>query len=847
MKKFKIVAALLAVSMLFTSVPMQVQAAKGPKGMEKVAENEYLTLYIDEEETDIAVVDNKTGKIWYSNPTDSESDSVASVYYQRVLKSQLQITYYNSAVQSSTMDNYNDSIANKQFVINEESDGVTVIYTLGDLGTQNLLLPLAISETNMQKWMDAMPESALKKINRNYTLIDPVNGKKVDIETHLEAYPGYVERGENFYVLRSSVKDYLREELSGYFIEAGYTMEDHEAEMIAGGAGEAENDKPWFTIPLTYRLEEDSLVVCVDPESVDYNDESYYLVDIDILPYFGAAGADEEGYIFVPDGSGALINLNNGKTTVSSYSAVVFGTDETSLMLSNTRSEIDHSRNIKMPVFGIKSGDQALFSVIEEGAGYANITADIGGRITSYNKVNAGFAYLQYGLASLSDMVGANVYQMYGPAEFEGIYQLRYFFLTDEDADYSGMANVYRQYLEETGVLTKNDADEKIPFYVEFIGSINKYKTFLGVKYNAVEAVTTYKQAEEIVSTLNELGIDDPTVIYSGWMNGGLRGTAATKVRPVAALNKGGTNLNEFQQNMKNNDIDVYMTVDMQYVYQDKPFDGYSTLMYGPGYFDRNDIIVKEYVLADGSLDGKLANLISPYYAGTVSKALVDAASKYMINGFNLGSASNYLYSDFLEDRFVDRQKAIGLYQDAITSMDAAVEGLLGDNNNVYTMQYTEDIINAPFGSNSYQLLDEDVPFYEMVLHGYMNYAGEPMNMADDYTTALLKSVESGAGLYYQWIYADNSVLTETDFDYLYSVGYKHWIDTAAKDYQKVNQALNGLENLVITEHEILAENVTRTTYEDGTEVYVNFGKNDVSCDGVTISGKDFVVKKGSE
>lgn len=818
-------------------------ASAAPEGMRLVTENDALALYIDEEETDVAVVDKAGGTIWYTNPPQASEDAGATAYYQRVLKSQLQIQYYNDNVQSGTMDNYNDSIMDGQFTIEYLEDGVTVTYTLGDMGTSSLLLPDAISLENMDKWTEAMSEDAVRKVNRNYTLVDPYNltGTTSD---YMDTYPGFGTK--QFYVLRSGVKDYLREELAGYFEEAGYTRSDYEADLLESGAGEKEIDVPWFTVPLTYRLTEDSLVVSLNPAEVTYNDDGYYLVDIDLLPYFGAQSGDD-GYLFVPDGSGALIYFNNGKYTSSSYSAVVYGTDVSTQVLSGSRSEIDQSLTVKMPVFGIKAGDSAMFAVIEDGAGYANIAADVAGRTSSYNNVYAGFSYLQYGSASLSEMVGANSYQLYGEADFTGIYQVRYFFLNGDEADYSGMAALYRNYLEEKGILTRNTDETEFPFYAEFIGAVNKYKTILGVKYNAVETLTTYAQAEEILTELELLGVGKPSVIYSGWMNGGLHGTAAVRVSPVSGLEAGGVSLKQFQQDMQNAGVGVYMTVDMQYVYQDKLLDGYSTLQYGPDYFDHSDVKVYSYVLADGTVDGKLADLISPYYAGKVTGVLSKAVQKYGITGINLGTASNYLYSDFLESRYTDRQKAIELYRESFSALQEQTGAFLGDNSNLYSIQYTEDIINVPFFSNGYQILDEDVPFYEMVLHGYVRYAGEALNMADDYTTVFLKSIECGAGLYYQWIYEDNSVLKETEFDSLYSVNYETWIETAAQDYKELASALAGLENRLIIKHEIVAENVSRTTYEDGTEVYVNYNRQDAAVGNVTVPARGYTVRKGSE
>lgn len=834
----------LAVMLLVTGTPLTAQAklgnssADGPDGMVQVAENEYLVLYLDEEETSLAVKDKESGNIWYTNPPEADEDETTTAYYRRVLKSQLQVQYYNENVQTNVMDNYNDSISHGQFSIDYLDDGVTITYTLGE-AAKELLLPEAISEERMEQFMTKMSDKEKKKVGRNYSLVTSEDAT----DEEMAAYAGLKEN--NLYILRAGVKDYIKEELAGYFEEAGYTAQDYEADAAQSGRAEAESDKPWFTVPMTYRLDGANLVVTVNPDEVTYNENGYYLVDMDILPYFAAAGSAEEGYLFVPDGSGALIYLNNGKTDASAYSAYVYGPDKSKQVLSTTKSEIEESLTVKLPVYGIKAGDKALFAIIEEGAGYADISADISGRTTSYNNVYAGFQYLQYGPAALSDMVGANNYQLYGERNFSGNYQIRYSFLSGEKADYAGMAECYRSYLEQKKVLTRT-AQEKLPFYTEYIGAIDKYKTFLGVKYRAVEPLTTFEQAMQISEQLKSQGVDNQKIIYSGWMNGGLHGTAVTKQKVVSSLQKGGINVKEFVSAMQEQEIDTFMTFDQQYVYQDKLFDGYSKMKYAPNYFDHSGIEVNSYYISDKVVEKKLASLISPAFALQMASQVQKGVNKYNLTGVNLGTASWDLYSDYLEKRYTDREKAVSLYKEGFTSLAENGTNMLGDNGNVYSWEYVNDMINVPLSSNGFQILDEDIPFYEMVLHGYVAYAGEAMNLADDYQTTLLKSVESGAGLYYKWIYEDNALLKETDYDYLYSIHYGNWLNTAAEDYAKLSEVMQGLEGQLITDHERNGD-VTKTTYEDGTQIYVNYADIEIEWEGITIPAKNYVVRKGRE
>ena len=58
-------------------------------------------------------------------------------------------------------------------------------------------------------------------------------------------------------------------------------------------------------IPLTYVLEGDSLRVFIDGERMRYPTDSL-ITSLDVLEYFGALKKDAEGWLFIPDGSGAL-------------------------------------------------------------------------------------------------------------------------------------------------------------------------------------------------------------------------------------------------------------------------------------------------------------------------------------------------------------------------------------------------------------------------------------------------------------------------------------------------------------------------------------------------------------
>lgn len=810
--------------------------------MKLITENSYLQLYFDELLTDVAVRVKKTGDVWFSNPVAGEEDVLASDYYKQLMKSQLSVRYFNESVQSSEMDNYSNSILEEQFEITYLNDGLTITYTIGEMADK-VILPRVISEIRFLQYLEKMDSAVQKKVLRNYTLLNLETMKEADKKTNLETYKMLKEN--NIYILKSGTKDYMQKELMEYFVESGYTKEDMESDSEENGFL-SESNKPWFIIPLTYQLDGENLLVTVDSNGITYNEDGYYLVNIDILKYFGAAGKDKYGYLFVPDGSGTLIYLNNGKINVPSYSSQVYGTDKTNTAISTMKPDIDEKLSIKMPVYGLKSYDKAWFAIIESGDAYANINADISGRINSYNNVYAGFSYLKYGAISMGDMIGNNnSFQMYSKPEFIGVYQIRYAFLQGEKADYSGMAEYYREYLVSNGVLTKGEVKQELPFYVEFIGAIDKLKSVLGIKYKSTETLTSFKQAKEIISQLSNNGISNIKVQYSGWLNEGLEASAPVKADVVTKLEKGGTTLKKFISSMAELGIPVYTTVDLQYVYKDGIFDGYTAMSYAPRYFDKSIVKTGRYLIPNGFLYKKDINLISPYYVKTVTDKFLKETKKYSLTGTALGSLSYDLFSDYMSNRYTDRQKAVYYNTQAMEAIENThVNGILANNANVYTFSYTNDILEVPVTSNNLRLTDEDIPFYAMVIRGYIEYAGEPLNLSGDYTTTLLKSVESGSGLYFKWIYEDNSKVKNTEYDYLYSVNYKTWLKNAVDDYNRLNQVFSSLQGQYIRKHEKVQENVYLVTYELGTKVIINYNEYVVAYNGTKVSAKDFAVVK---
>lgn len=836
---------LAGLAVLCTTMPASPALAAGqvqeiPGRMELIASNEWLELYLDGEMADFAVRVKSTGDIWFSNPQKADEDPIASNYYRGVMKSQFSIRYYNENVQASEMDSYNDAVADGQFTVERIQDGAKVTYNLGELADK-FVLPQIISAERYEYYTGLMDAKSAKSTGRDYLYLNAEELKEDKLKDYMERYPVLEEHP--IYVLKD-VKDYKREELSGYFQAVGYTAQDMEQDNQENGFEEA-NEKPWFNITVSYCLDGDNLVAQLDPGTVEYDTGKYSLVDIDFLKYFGAAGSGEEGYMFVPDGSGALIHFDNGRANAS-YIGYVYGEDKTNQVNLSKKPEIDQSVTVRMPVFGLKNGDAAFFAVVEGGDASADINASVGGRTDSYSHVYAGFSYLSYGAISMGDMVGNNSFQMYSQPVFPEDFKVRFSFLHGQEANYSGMAACYQQYLLEENVFDGRVEGSVSPFYIEFVGAIQKWDSIMGIKCKVTQELTTYKQAADAVKELSAGGVEGIKVEYSGWSSGGLHGVAPGGTKALGCLKESGVDQSDFLREMGEAQIPVFHTAQLQYVYRDAAFDGYRPESQAPRYYDNTRARAREYLIPNGMMDRSvIIEMISPYFVGKMADMFLKKTGKYHLAGISVENLASDLFSDFNTKRYVDRQSAVDANCAAMEKLSSGCGGaLLGSNANVYAWQYLSDVKDVPFDSNRSQLIDEVVPFYEMVLHGYRDYTGVPINLSSDVNIMILKSIETGAGISFEWICGDNSLLKNTEFDSLYSVNFHEWKDTAIEAWQRVNEATGSVRGFRITGHEKLGEGVYRTVYEDGTHVIVNYNKDDVKYEGNTVKAQDFLVVK---
>ena len=789
------------------------------------AENQYLALYLNEQTAAVAVLVKASGSVWYSNPIDWEDDRRVGGVNREFIQSQVRITYYNEIAQEFSMNSYFDAVSREQVEIERLADGVKINYFLGDTGDR-MIVPTVISKERMEIFRANMDERDWAAVMRRY--LD----------------------GGDVWNLREAQGDFALGQLHDTLEAAGYTradMEyDHDMNHVYVEAG------VHFNIPLVYRLDGPTLLAYIPTNEISYP-AGFPLARITMLEFFGAAGLDAEGYILVPDGSGSLIYLNNGRTTDQQFVAWVYGRDRT----FGAPILPPQPEPVRMPIFGLMQDGKAMFAIIEDGDALAILNTRVSGIIHSYNTVWADFRSLPFDYLQLEHM-GTNQLQIFQSGMIDGAFKIRYSFLDGDAADYSGMAKLYQDYLVGKGLLARRQGRNELPFVMESLGAIQRTQNFMGIPYQGTVPLTTFDQAISLLEDLRSNGINHLVLKYSGWMNNGMHQYAPTSFNIVRQLG-GERGFRRLVQYANEKNIPFYPEVNIDYVYPPAMsfirglFGGFTSSRHAARSLGNIVMRRTNYHIVTNVSEAFSAGvtvepppfIVNPAFYGNMTGAFLNRFNRLGTAGLATGSFFSELNSAFNRGSAVDRQRAIERTAAAQAEMTSAGHRQLSDGANAYAFKGIDYIINVPFDHNGFMVANESIPFYQMVVRGFIEYSGSPMNTAADLRRHLLMTIETGSGVYVQWMYEQNSIVRESFFTRFYSHNYERSFRRAVDMYREAAAVLNAVQNRRIERHEILSDGLRRITYENGVTIWLNYGDQPLTYGSVTVGPQNYFVERG--
>ncbi|MCQ2416279.1 MAG: DUF5696 domain-containing protein [Oscillospiraceae bacterium] len=608
--------------------------------------------------------------------------------------------------------------------------------------------------------------------------------------------------------------------------------------------------KSGIKIPVSYVLKEDYLEVSVDTEKISEKhgpeDEKPVLTQaLSILNAFGAADEQEEGYFVIPDGSGALIQFHNEKYAAKPYSQMIYGVDTTAV--PKTKGAV--TEGVSLPMYGICKGENALLAVAAEGDGNCAVCADISGTGQSNTEYNR--CYFQFILRSSDQyFLGGdqqNPLDIYAKSIENHPLKVRYYPLSAADAvnqdkgevlDYVDIAARYRQYLIEEQHVAPKAQKEDAQLYIDFYGGCMKQKNILGFPKFMKQCMTSYAEMETVLSDLQAAGADNLTVTLNQWNDDGISGKADYKTKASSTL--GGTSaFRHLLQYMDSNQITWYPCVSNTAFYS------------GNGFLALNDTSVRvsgsfarivDYERAYGVPYGKkkTMSLLSPSVFPQLFQKL---SSNYQKAGFHsacIGELSSVLYGDYGKKSNTPREDTKKNITDGLQNLKENVGSILSSDPNAYVLPYTDTITNMPLYSSRFHIFDEDIPLYQMVMHGLVPYSTKAVNGSAAPEQLVLLALAAGSNLRFDMMYAETSELKDTDFDVYYYAYHAYWTKNAAQYYLFTKDILASVSDAAIISYQ-RTDDIITTKYDNGVTTVVSLSDGSVSWNGQTRRLKDYV------
>ncbi len=603
--------------------------------------------------------------------------------------------------------------------------------------------------------------------------------------------------------------------------------------------------KQGFVIPVQYVLEEDCLAASIISEGIEEEvwedpdtdpEKKQSVMNVALLPFMGAAGSDDEGYLIIPDGSGALIHFNNGRTGAAIYQQDVYGRDDALTIRKAATTTYD----VNMPLFGIVRNGRALMAVVENGDYQAQLNAMVNGQLTGYS--NAYFAAQYIHMEANTIMPGSehstDVMLPTNTFRDMGNFTVRYYPLAAENATYADVAAAYRAQLG----LKESIADAATQ-QLEMVASIPSIDTFLGVPYKSVRVLTSYEQAAQTLRDFAAEGLNDLTLRYTGWSKQSVRGKMVTGLDLDNRLG-GKKAFDGLRQAVKETGAEMVLAVDLIDIYEDG--NGYWSLFAATDSVNSTAKQVPEFLQSTGYQDpeGKPWYLLSPDKVPEAARKLAENLSG-QVDGVSLSMLGNTVYSSFGKTG-ISRTSAGMYWQQALETLSGKIQTLSAKTASAYAFPYIEQVDATPCASSRFDVTDMEIPFYQMVTHGAMVLYTEPANEDGNVRKALLRAIEYG--MYPSWrvIAGDTALLSGTDYASWHAASLDAWREEI-KNTAAWMAPLGVYAGMQMTGHEQVTATLSVTTYANGDMVLVNYGSEDAEHLGVTVPALGYAIKEVSE
>lgn len=803
-------------------------------GEVKVAASENRELYINTKTCDIFVVDTATGTKW--NATYQKAGTTLE-------KALLSVSFLGEDNSLTEWDSYKYCVALGTYTINTIENGLQIIMDINEGESFRLYehMPQKMSSDRYNNFFiagldrlveEGTLESATAEKYKNTMELIYAKSSTEDCYT-----VNYVGTPPN-----SAVKQLIEiSKITGYTAEM--LLEDCEAFNIVNAITEVAQ----FEIILEAVLDGDDFVVTIPTYAITRGNEYFVVQNIKVLPNFSLTTINEaeEGYLFVPDGSGALIKMFDYDPNISDYKQDVY--DNT--YFKDYYFAPEFSETITMPVFGMLRGalndtSSGFLGIIETGAESSYVTAKTGALTTDtggnpYNKVFASV-----------DLVQTNSLKVFGPYSSQSAtflvktdyneidYTIRYKLYT-AGVGYYELAWGYRDYLMEEAGITELAYEEEQKLYLNVIGTVSFTEHFLGIPYFTENSMTDYNELTQILQSLDDV---NKVVEYSGALNNGLYNSISSHAKLVGSNGSS----DEFKALMSYADstgTDIFFGINLAKIYQNG--NGFYSFTGAVHNYYNEAITLYSYDYSDGRFRGtsNIYTLLSPRYLTSVIDSFIKDSDE--IKNIAVQDLADIYYADCNTSNMVSGIQANTIVKNGLAKL-GETKSLSLTNPRADKITYGEYATDISRKSSDYNSFYVTIPFRQLVMNGLVEYTTENINMSSESSDYyLLQILELGSIPKYTITYESSDLFINSTYSYLYSTEFAVWQDSIRDMYETAAMLRGQLGSTEIISHKMLNSNVFITEYEHGS-VIVNYNRYEVETEYGILPALGYMIIDGN-
>lgn len=591
-----------------------------------------------------------------------------------------------------------------------------------------------------------------------------------------------------------------------------------------GVTAQASIENTGIAFEVHFSLRGNTLVASVPSETIKETADDR-LTSIELLPFLGASVDTEDGYIVYPDGSGALYEFGDHDGVPSSYyqmevySNYFYDYDEC------IRDVENGIKKVMLPVFGIKQGNSAILAAITKGQATCSIRLSPSGYVYDAARISPIFNY-RYSYEMETANAGDYVIMQEKTRETSD-FEVQYTFLTGEDANYSGMARTYRRFLLQNELLGRSDYTMDVA--LDYLLSLQKPMML----WTENVAASTFSGGSEILDQLAENGINQVKLSLLGWQKNGYN--VYPSHFPISTSCGGSSGLKSLLEKSSRQGALIALN--------DNFFLAQSTQS---GYSKRDDLAynTKNKIYVDNDETNYLMDVRAA--KNTFIDSWIEKAKAHDVDAVDLDDIARTFYANGSNQSPLKRTETERVLTSMLQAADEAFSFVGVSGGNLYGLRYADQLYDIPESSSHDFVFDRDIPFFQMVVHGYIPYTPEiPGNFSNDYPQTVLRWAEYGFVPYFSVSESSASSLKECYNEGVLVSGFTDVQEKIADTAKQFTEAFGDLRQVAIHAHQVLENGLVEVQYENGTSVLVNYGTESITYRGVTVGASDFCVVQG--